>query len=401
MTGPSPSLDVETAGEQIRAGLAPGGDRRLGVEIEWIVVDREHPDRSVPADEALAAATQGGDLPGGSTASVEPGGQVELNAPHPMGAVAAAAVAAADAATLAQRMEAAGLALDAVGLDPHRSAPLSLRTPRYLAVERVFSRAGPSPMHMATNSAGLQVNVDLGDDPVRRWRRATMLGPVLVALFANSPAMHGRLTGWSSTRMLLWSTVPDGRARSVSTWRVDDWVDHVLDTPLLLIRSGDDATPILDGFTFRRWLRDGHPLGHPTADDLAYHLTTLWPPVRPRGWLELRMMDTVPLDGVPVALAVADALIAGPAGLDGRLTDICAGVAGHWNEAARHASAAPHVAAAAAGCLELTAELTADADLAARCVDWADRYPRRRRAPADDVVDRLGLGTNPPPVSRP
>ena len=49
---------------------------------------------------------------------------------------------------------------------------------------------------------------------------------------------------------------------------------------------------------------DGHQLGYPTVDDLAYHLATLFPPVRPKGWLELRMIDAVPDPRWQVAVAL-------------------------------------------------------------------------------------------------
>ncbi len=219
-----------------------------------------------------------------------------------------------------------------------------------------------------------------------------MLGPVLVALFANSPAMVGRVTGWASTRMLLWSTVPDGRARPVSAWRVEDWVDHVLDTPVLMIRRGPhQADPVLDGLTFRRWIDGDGPDRPPTVDDLDEHLTTLWPPVRPRGWLELRMIDSVPDDGLRVALALVDTLVARDEDPDPELVSAAAPVAGRWQHAARHGCRAEDLASAADRCLRLAAERIDDTDLAARCRDWAERYPGRRRTPADDVLSRWGL----------
>ena len=60
---------------------------------------------------------------------------------------------------------------------------------------------------------------------------------------------------------------------------------------------------------FARWIHEGHELGWPTLDDFAYHLTTLFPPVRPRGWLELRVVDALPDAWWPVAVAVTTALL--------------------------------------------------------------------------------------------
>ena len=61
--------------------------------------------------------------------------------------------------------------------------------------------------------------------------------------------------------------------------------------------------------TFAEWVSGSTPHGRPTYDDLAYHLTTLFPPVRPQGWLELRTVDALPDVHWPVAVAVTSALV--------------------------------------------------------------------------------------------
>src|SRR5260370_527068 len=72
------------------------------------------------------------------------------------------------------------------------------------------------------------------------------------------------------------------------------------------------------GVTFRDWLRDGGsgPLRAPTAEDLDYHLSTLFPPVRPRGHMELRMIDAQPGDGWIVPAAPLPALAGDVRGAD-------------------------------------------------------------------------------------
>ncbi len=71
------------------------------------------------------------------------------------------------------------------------------------------------------------------------------------------------------------------------------------------------------GLTFRGWLRgDGDGRAAATVDDLTYHLSTLFPPVRPQGHLELRMIDAQPGDGSIVPAAVAWALVRGPRAAD-------------------------------------------------------------------------------------
>ncbi len=78
----------------------------------------------------------------------------------------------------------------------------------------------------------------------------------------------------------------------------------------MFIRCGDDdCVACLDGMTFGDWLQHGHPLGWPTEADLAEHLTTLFPPVRPRGWFEIRTIDALGDDCWPRAVELTAALL--------------------------------------------------------------------------------------------
>src|SRR5207244_3455822 len=80
----------------------------------------------------------------------------------------------------------------------------------------------------------------------------------------------------------------------------DAWAAYALDAELMCVREpGSQDWTVPAGVTFRDWLRDGGSgtLRAPTAEDLDYHLSTLFPPVRPRGHMELRMIDAQPGDG--------------------------------------------------------------------------------------------------------
>ncbi len=138
--------------------------------------------------------------------------------------------------------------------------------------------------------------------------------------------------------------------------------------------DGDALVPE-PALRFGDWIEHGHALGHPTFDDLEYHLTTLFPPVRPRGWLELRMIDALPDECWPVAVAVATALLDHPdavAATDEAVTSL----RGRWAPAARDGLADPATRAAAEHCFARDRRGVARP----RCV----RRPRRRarRLPA-------------------
>src|SRR5207249_5137816 len=144
------------------------------------------------------------------------------------------------------------------------------------------------------------------------------------------------------------------------------------------------------GLSFARWLDAGHELGWPTADDVAYHLTTLFPPVRPRGWLELRMIDGLPGLWWPVAVAVTSALF-DDEGAALEAAEATAATADLWNEAAVVGLAHPALASAANRCftaaLAALPRLGVGASVQAACAAFHDRFVARHRTPADELVD--------------
>ena len=142
--------------------------------------------------------------------------------------------------------------------------------------------------------------------------------------------------------------------------------------------------------TLREWVAGSTPWGRPTYDDLAYHLSTLFPPVRPHGWLELRAIDALPDDLWPVAVAVVTALVEDPQAAD-TARDATAGLDGHLHRAARDALRDRDLRRAAERCfvaaLAALPRLGADSALVDQVDDYADRYVAAGRTPADDLLD--------------
>ncbi len=132
----------------------------------------------------------------------------------------------------------------------------------------------------------------------------------------------------------------------------------------------------------------------PTLDDLDYHLSTLFPPVRPRGHLELRMIDAQPGDGWVVPTAVAWALLSDPLAGDAALAaaePLWAGRGDPWLRAARYGPADECTARAIRVCFEAAdAALRrsgTSASLLRAVADFAERYVQRDRCPADDLLE--------------
>ncbi len=321
-----------------------GPPRLVGVEAEWFVHDTRCPEGPVdphrvaaalallPAAPGLpdspgttgTASSEPPLLPAGARLTREPGGQVELSSPPADSPADCAEDLLLDQAELRTALAAQGLRLTGSGTDPlPRERRMQLDHPRYLAMEKFFDRAGPWGRIMMTGTASVQVNVDAGADSgphtiAERWRLTHLLGPVLVAAFANSPLLDGRPTGYRSTRQLVWSrmdptrTLAPAAPNGAATDPRESWARYVLDAELLCVQRPDGrpwTAPA--GLTFRDWLR-GAGERPPSLADLDYHRTTLFPPVRPRGHLELRMIDAQPGDGWLAPLALVSALLDDP-----------------------------------------------------------------------------------------
>lgn len=411
MPAPRPALteaDVRTFVEE-RCFLT--GTGRVGAELEWFVTgDVPHPDV-----EAAAAGTA---FPGGSTLTFEPGGQVELSsAPGSLGQVHRAL--GLDARALRRRLASVGAGLLATGVHPDREPCRVLALPRYEAMEAFWGAGGEhdpgAGLAMMCTTAAIQVCLDAalaggagqGGGPDggggtggsagrdERWRLAHALSPVLSAAFANSPVAGGRLTGWRSWRLGIWESLDRTRtAPALRTGRaVDDWTEYLLAANVMLIRStGDTCAAVRGAFPFRRWLVAGHELGWPTLEDLEYHLSTLFPPVRARGWLEVRGVDALPEPWWVVPVAVAHALLDDPEAADGAA--LATGRAAWcWCEAPRWSLSYEPLASAAKTCFALAVDalgrLGAPASVIGVVDGYRERFVERGRCPADDTLDAL------------
>jgi len=242
-------------------------------------------------------------LPTGETLTFEPGGQLELCSPpfdsasellaHVRDVLEPLHAAAADA----------GIQLASVGIDPCNdvgAAPLQLDSDRYRRMTSYFERRGGNGVRMMRQTAATQISVDAGPDPCGRWRLLCDLAPYLTAIFANSSRYAGSETGYRSFRAYCW--------RSLDPSRTGIPYPEV-EAPEAYTRFALEATDMMRVdhggayHSFGEWAANG------AASDAQWetHLTTLFPEVRPRGHLEVRSIDALPLD----ALAAPIVLLAG------------------------------------------------------------------------------------------
>jgi glutamate--cysteine ligase len=205
-------------------------------------------------------------------------------------------------------MRSEGVTLVARGVDPYNdisAIPLQLRRERYTRMTDYFNSIGPSGIRMMRQTAALQISVERGDDPLSRWRLLNALAPVMVALFANSRRYAGADTEFASYRAHLWRTLD--LSRTGIPYAAGDPAGRYLAFALdaVAMRSGGGGKP------YSRY-RDLLQSGESTEEDWHFHLSTLFPEVRPREYFELRSADTTELEWLPAPIVFVTGLIYDP-----------------------------------------------------------------------------------------
>jgi glutamate--cysteine ligase len=343
-----------------------GPPRRLGAELEFTVHRAGEPAEYLDlttlrralgayAPTSLDHRNPPVPLPGGGIVTAEPGGQLEISSATADSLPGLYAAVTADLTHLTSLLADAGLTLGDHGIDPYRAPRRLLDTPRYAAMERTLDRHGPYGRTMMCSTAGLQICLDAGTkgQVAARFATVSALGPVLIAAFANSARHAGRDTGWASARMGTWLRMDPRRAGPVDPagGAAANWAAYALAAPLLCVRGDGECWDPPPGVTFADWI--GGALDRPpTLDDLDYHLSTLFPPVRPRGYLEVRYLDTQAGGDWIAPAAVLTALLADD---DTAVAayEMAWPVSDAWLTAARVGLADPDLRDAATGVLDL------------------------------------------------
>lgn len=382
--------------------LRDGPLGKVGLEIEAHCFDLADPMRRPGWDELTDVIASVPTLPGGSPITVEPGGAVELSGPPFDGALPAIEAMRADRTVLTEAFAARGLGLVLLGADPLRPAERVNPGARYLAMEQFFraSDTGEAGAAMMTSTASVQVNVDAGprDGWAARVRLAHALGPTMIAISANSPMLGAKFSGWRSTRQRVWSQLDSARCGPVLGASGDDpandWARYALRAPVMLVHTADEAVPVTDWVPFADWadgttMLDGR---RPTEADVDYHLTTLFPPVRPRGFLEIRYLDSMPEDIWPAVVFTLVTLLDDPVAAE-IATEATQSVATAWDRAARVGLGDARLHVAAIRCVQAAAE-RAPEELSIPMERLLAQVERGRTA-ADDFSDRVvkyGIG---------
>jgi len=174
---------------------------------------------------------------------------------------------------------------------------------RYAIMRRYMPLVGSLGLDMMTRTCTVQVNLDFSDeaDMVKKFRVGLALQPIATALFADSPFTEGRPNGFQSYRSHIWTDTDPGRTGMLDFvfedgFGFERYVDYLLDVPMYFsYRNGKYID--LAGESFRKFLAGQLPElpgAMPTLKDWADHMTTAFPEVRLKKFLEMRGADGGP-----------------------------------------------------------------------------------------------------------
>ncbi|MGH6664487.1 MAG: glutamate--cysteine ligase, partial [Pseudolabrys sp.] len=250
------------------------------------------------------------DVTGGGAISLEPGGQFELSGAPLEDVHQTASELFAHLAQLREVAKPLGIGFLGLGMAPSWSRAEMPMMPkgRYKIMTKYMPTVGRYGLDMMYRTCTVQANLDFSSeaDMVKKLRVALALQPVATALFANSPFMEGKPNGFLSYRSHIWTDTDNQRAGTLP-WAFEDgmgferWVDYALGVPMYFIKRGDNYIDV-SGKSFRDFFAGKLkelPGERPTISDWANHLSTIFPEVRLKRYLEMRGADGGPWRRLP------------------------------------------------------------------------------------------------------
>jgi glutamate--cysteine ligase len=181
---------------------------------------------------------------------------------------------------------------------------------RYRIMGPYMGKVGTMGHRMMKQTATVQANIDFSDekDAMAKFRTAMGLSPLITATFANSPISEGALNGYRSFRGHIWTGTDRDRCGLLPFAffpgvSFSHYVEYALDVPMYFIMR-DGAYIDFTGIPFRHFLTHGHKGHHAMMEDWDLHLTTLFPEVRIKRYMEIRSADSQPPELMPALPAL-------------------------------------------------------------------------------------------------
>ncbi len=250
------------------------------------------------------------DVTGGGAISLEPGGQFELSGAAVETVHETCAELMAHLAQLREVARPLGIGFLGIGMSPKWTLAEMPVMPkgRYRIMTAYMPKVGRHGLDMMYRTCTVQTNLDFSSeaDMVKKLRVGLALQPIATALFANSPFTEGKPNGFLSFRSQIWRDTDPDRT-GMLPWVFEPgmgferWVDYALDVPMYFVKRGDTYIDVA-GQSFRTLLGgqlEVIPGERATLSDWANHLTTIFPEVRLKRYLEMRGADAGPWRRLP------------------------------------------------------------------------------------------------------
>jgi glutamate--cysteine ligase len=314
----------------IEAGIKPKSQFRVGTEHEKFAFTVEG-HRPVPYEgrRSIRALLEGmqhllgwepimegpniiglADVTHGGAISLEPGGQFELSGAPLANVHQTCSELMSHLAQLREVARPLGIGFLGLGMTPDwtRADIPMMPKGRYRIMTAYMPKVGQLGLDMMYRTCTVQANLDFSSeaDMVKKLRVSLALQPVGTALFANSPFTEGKPNGFVSFRSEIWRDTDADRS-GMLPWTFEPgmgferWVDYALDVPMYFIKRGDAYIDV-SGQSFRDLLAGklaSQPGERATFSDWANHISTIFPEVRLKRYLEMRGSDSGPWRRLP------------------------------------------------------------------------------------------------------
>jgi glutamate--cysteine ligase len=401
-----------------RAGEKPRAEFRVGTEHEKIGLQSadlrpvpyegergiEGVLRAIASEGGWTTTEEAGSLialeKDGASITLEPGGQLELSG-APLRTIFETCAEFQSHLDLMRRVsEPRGIVWLSLGANPLHDVEEIPQVPkqRYAIMRSYLPAKGELAMHMMHLTATVQANLDYAseEDMAQKMRTAMGITPIVSALFANSALHLRKPSGFVSRRVHIWRSVDPDRCGLLPFVFEPDfgyarYVEWALDVPVIFVLRDGKYLPA-GGKPFRELLESGFEGTPATLFDWNLHLTTLFPEVRLKQFLEVRGADAVPRGLICALPALWKGLLYDPGAQDAawRLVE-------GWSHAEREAAidaVARRGLAAEAGGRPVLAQARELVEIArqglARIGDGSGEDPDETRflAPLEEVVER-------------
>jgi glutamate--cysteine ligase len=250
------------------------------------------------------------DVTGGGAISLEPGGQFELSGAPVETIHQTCTELQAHLSQLREVARPLGIGFLGLGMTPNwrRADVPVMPKQRYKIMTNYMPKVGSRGLDMMYRTCTVQTNLDFSSeaDMVKKLRISLALQPIATALFANSPFTEGKPNGLLSMRSEIWRDTDNARAGMLPFafepgMGFERYVDYALDVPMYFLKRGDDYVDVA-GQSFRDLMAGtlaSMPGERATISDWANHLTTIFPEVRVKRYMEMRGADSGPWRRLP------------------------------------------------------------------------------------------------------